>query len=114
MQIYEKGGSSLGGSPWEFRDRYIDNSPTFDLDRVETPVLLIHGTADEVVPVFLAEEIFMDLRRLGKTVTLAEYEGEGHRIAKRENIIDSWQRILKWYEKYLDNRITSLVIEDKQ
>src|SRR6266536_4930004 len=42
----EEGRGSMGGSPWQYRDRYIENSPVFFLDRVQTPLLIIQGTAD--------------------------------------------------------------------
>jgi len=55
-----------GGSPWEFRDRYIENSPLFYIDRAQTPLLIIHGDLDTAVPYEQAEEVFVALRRLGK------------------------------------------------
>ncbi|HKZ77206.1 MAG TPA: prolyl oligopeptidase family serine peptidase [Pyrinomonadaceae bacterium] len=97
----EKQAGKIGGTPWEYRERYIENSPVFYLDRVTTPVLLIHGTADDGVRVAQAEEIFVGLRRLGKIVTIAEYDGEGHRLSRRPNIKDAWDRIMSWFEKYL-------------
>jgi len=99
---YETGYVGLGGTPWSAREKYIENSPIFYLDRVETPVLLTHGVDDDGVPISQAEEIFVGLRRLGKTVTLVEYEGEGHGIEKRGATLDRWDRVLKWLEKYLE------------
>ena len=103
---YETGYLGLGGTPWSAREKYIENSPTLYLDRVETPVLLTHGTADDAVPASQAEEIFVGLRRLGKTVTLVEYEGEGHALLRRENIVDWWDRILRFLEKYIGQKST--------
>jgi ELWxxDGT repeat protein len=90
----------LGGSPWEFRDRYIDNSPTFHLDRITTPLLLFHGQLDSV-PVHLANHVFVGMRRLGKTVEYVKYMNEGHTFRNRVNETDYLQRVIKWYEKYL-------------
>ena len=74
----EKGPGKIGGSLWEFRDRYIENSPIFFLDKVETPLLLVVGALDGVPALPQAGEIFSGLRRLGKKAVLARYEGEGH------------------------------------
>ena len=68
----------MGGTPWEFRDRYIENSPIFFLDRIDTPLLIAHGGEDRTVSPFLGDELFVALRRLGKEVEYAKYEGEGH------------------------------------
>src|SRR5260370_902615 len=73
----ETGQGRMVGTPWQFRDRYIENSPIFYLDRVQTPVLIVHGELD-AVPYQQAEEVFVGLRRLGKEVVYAKYGGEGH------------------------------------
>src|SRR5712692_9678839 len=41
--VIEAGQGLMGGTPWQFRDRYIENSPSFYLDRVETPLMIVHG-----------------------------------------------------------------------
>src|SRR5208282_721110 len=51
----EKGQGLMDGTPWDFRDRYLENSPFFYLDRVETPLLILHGSNDTTVPGFLAD-----------------------------------------------------------
>src|SRR5262249_39562937 len=75
---FEGDWGRMGGTPWQFRDRYIENSPIFYLDRVQTPVLIVHGAEDPTVAPFLADEVFVGLRRLGKEVVYAKYQGEGH------------------------------------
>lgn len=99
----ESGQGRMGGTPWEFRDRYIDNSPLFRLDRVDTPVLIVHGTEDDAVPAFLADQVFTGLRRLGKTVTYLRYQGEDHWEGgwRYENQIDVLNRVLAWFDRHL-------------
>ena len=85
------------------RNRYIENSPYFFLDRVTTPLLLLHGAEDVNTPSHLAEETFVALRRLGRKVTFARYEDEDHwwgawRLA---NQIDYWQRVIGWFDEHL-------------
>ena len=97
------GESKLGGTPWQYRDRYIENSPVFYLDRIQTPLLLLHGELDNAVPSFLADEIFVGLRRLGKWVMYAKYEGESHAPADwgYANQVDYWNRIITMFDTFL-------------
>ncbi|MGH3995476.1 MAG: alpha/beta hydrolase family protein, partial [Pseudonocardiaceae bacterium] len=99
----ESGQGRMGGSPWEYRERYLENSPFYHLDRVETPVLIVHGAADDAVPSFLADEVFVGLRRLGKPVTYAKYAGEGHWEGEWSyaNQVDYLTRVFAWFDRYL-------------
>jgi dipeptidyl aminopeptidase/acylaminoacyl peptidase len=99
----ETGQGRMGGSPWEQRDRYLANSPILYLDRVETPLLIIQGALDRTVPPAQAEEVFVGLRRLGKPVAYARYEGEGHWQGTwgHANVVDYWTRLIGWFDRYL-------------
>lgn len=91
-----------GGSLWEKRDAYIENSPLFAFDQVEAPVLVICGTQD--VPGSVnARETFLGLRRLGKRVEMREYQREGHITANwsAENIRDYYKSVFNWFNQYL-------------
>ena len=99
----ETGQGKMGGTPWQFRDRYIENSPIFYLDRVQTPVLIIQGGLDSTVPHQQAEEVFVGLRRLGKEVTYANYAGEDHWEGTwgLANATDYWNRVTAWFDQHL-------------
>jgi dipeptidyl aminopeptidase/acylaminoacyl peptidase len=99
----ETGQGAIGGTPWEFRERYIENSPFFYLDRVETPLLLIHGSEDSASSPFTADQVFTGLRRLGKPVEYAKYLGEEHTESGwgYANQIDYLTRVINWFDKYL-------------
>lgn len=103
ITIMEKGQGLMGGTPWEFRERYIANSPFFFLDRVQTPLLILHGTGDDTVGSADADEVFVGLRRLGKKVVYARYEGEGHTPTtwRRPNLMDYLNRLLAWFDEHL-------------
>jgi dipeptidyl aminopeptidase/acylaminoacyl peptidase len=110
----DAGGASLGvgileegngkfrmpGTPWNYRDLYLENSPILYLDRVETPLLIIHGTQDTNVAPFLSDEVFVGLRRLKKQVTYVKYVGEVHGIHAFENQVDSFKRMIQWFDTY--------------
>jgi dipeptidyl aminopeptidase/acylaminoacyl peptidase len=103
----EHGQGRMGSHPWEQRQRYLENSPFFYLDRVNAPVLLLHGASDRTVLRQRAEETFVGLRRLGKEVTLVFYEGEEHHPGSWsvENATDYWERIFDWLARYLAPRV---------
>lgn len=97
----ETGQGKLGAPPWAAVEKYVQNSPIFQLDRVTTPVLIIHGDRDGAY--WQAWELFSGLRRLGKVAELVVYHDEDHWQGewRRANIIDRWQRVLAWFDKYL-------------
>jgi dipeptidyl aminopeptidase/acylaminoacyl peptidase len=101
--ITEKGQGLIGGTPWEFRDRYIENSPIFFLDRVDTPLLIVNGGEDAAVAPFLGDEVFVGLRRLGKEVEYAKYAGEGHSPVywSYANQLDVCARVISWLDEHL-------------
>lgn len=103
ISLLEQGQGLMEGTPWQFRDSYIENSPFFYLDRVETPLLLVEGEKDATVAPFLTDEIFVALRRLGNQVEYVKYKGEGHSPLywSFENQIDLWARIISWFDQHL-------------
>jgi dipeptidyl aminopeptidase/acylaminoacyl peptidase len=103
MAWAEQGQGRMGGTLWDVRFRYIENSPVFYFDRVTAPILLIHGDSDRNVPSFLADQVFSSLRRLGKTVEYARYRGEGHWEAEwsLSNQVDYLERLTRWLDYHL-------------
>jgi dipeptidyl aminopeptidase/acylaminoacyl peptidase len=101
MTWAETGQGRMGGNPWDQRQRYIENSPVTYLDRVTTPLLLING-GDDIAPT-LADEVFSDMRRLGKRVEYARYAGEDHWEGtwSLPNQKDYLTRFVGWFERYL-------------
>ncbi|HEX2715766.1 MAG TPA: alpha/beta fold hydrolase, partial [Candidatus Acidoferrales bacterium] len=103
QSVLEHGQGLMGGTPWQYRERYIENSPFFYLDRVETPLLIVHGSEDQAVSSFLGDEIYSGLRRLGKEVVYAKYEGENHGPSgwSYANQVDFCNRVIAWFEEHL-------------
>jgi dipeptidyl aminopeptidase/acylaminoacyl peptidase len=103
VSIMETGQGLMGGTPWQFRDRYIENSPIFYLDRIETPLLIVHGAEDQAVASSRSDEVFVGMRRLGKEAEYAKYEGEDHAPLdwSYSNKLDYCARLIAWFDKYL-------------
>lgn len=101
--ILEQGPGLIGGTPWEYRDRYIENSPILHLDRIQTPLLIAHGGGDTNVAPFLADEVFVGMRRLGKEVVYAKYAGEGHSPLywSYPSQLDFCTRVISWFDAHL-------------
>jgi dipeptidyl aminopeptidase/acylaminoacyl peptidase len=99
----ESGQGAMGGTPWQYRDRYIDNSPIFLFDRITTPVMIMAGTEDTATPAFLSDEIFVALQRLGKEAVYLKYKGgeHGEGSLDAEMAIDYFNRQMAWFDKYL-------------
>jgi dipeptidyl aminopeptidase/acylaminoacyl peptidase len=101
----EKSQDRIGGTLWEFPERYIEHSAIFRLDRVKTPLLTISGDQDPNVPANQSRELYYALRRLGKEVEWVRYVNGGHRPPNSvAESIDFEQRIVAWYDKYLKEK----------
>ena len=101
MFQYEKSQSRIGGTLWEYPLRYIDNSPLFQADKIETPVLMMHNDDDGAVPWYQGIEFFVALRRLGKPVWMLNYNGEPHGLQKYHNKRDFAIRMQQFFDHYL-------------
>jgi dienelactone hydrolase len=98
---YEKQQSRIGGSLWQYPERFLENSPILQADRVTTPVLMIHNDADDAVPWYQGIEYFLALRRLEKEAYLFNYNGEPHGLRKRANQKDYTLRLQQFFDHYL-------------
>jgi dipeptidyl aminopeptidase/acylaminoacyl peptidase len=98
---YEKTQSRIGATLWEGLPRYIENSPLFWADKVNTPVLMLHNDEDGAVPWYQGIEFFTALRRLGKPTWLVNYNGEPHGVRKYQNRKDWAERMQQFFDHYL-------------
>ncbi|MFO0798508.1 MAG: prolyl oligopeptidase family serine peptidase [Gemmataceae bacterium] len=101
---YEKGQSRIGETLWKAPMKYIENSPIFMADRVETPLLMIHNDQDDAVPWYQGVEYYLALRRLGKECYLLNYNGEKHNLTKKANARDFAVRMFQFFEHHLRGR----------
>jgi dipeptidyl aminopeptidase/acylaminoacyl peptidase len=98
---YEHTQSRIGGTPWEYPARYVENSPIFNLDKVNTPLLIMHNDADGHVPWYQGIELFVSLRRLGKPSWFLNYNDEPHWPLKLQNRKDFNIRLAQFFDHYL-------------
>ena len=98
------------GSLERDRELFKRISPIHHVDRIQAPLLVIHGANDPRVPVGEAEQIVERLKGLGRQVEYLRFEDEGHGIAKIPNRVraytvmaDFLQRTLLRSEQGLSN-----------
>lgn len=98
---YEQGQSRIGGTMWEYPLRYLENSPIFFADKVQTPLLMMNNDADGAVPWTQGVEFFTALWRLQKPCWLLVYNGEDHNLMQRKNRKDLSIRLGQFFDHYL-------------
>lgn len=98
---YEHTQSRIGETPWEAPLKYVENSPLFTMDKVTTPILIMHNDQDGHVPWYQGIEYFVSLKRLQKPVWMLNYTGEVHWPQKLKNKIDFQIRMMQFFDHYL-------------
>ena len=101
---YEHTQSRLAATPWSSPLRYLENSPLFTMDKVQTPILIMHNDADGHVPWYQGIEYFVAMKRLGKPCWLLNYTGEPHWPTRIANRVDFQRRMFQFFNHYLKNQ----------
>ena len=97
--------STANNYPWQpkAQEMILSQSPLFNADKVNTPILFLHGVDDTNVPVGESIQMFTALKLLGKETAFVAVKGQNHHIldyAKRQK----WQKtIFAWFAKYLQD-----------
>ena len=92
---------TLVGPYPERADLYRERSPIHFTDRLSTPMLVLQGADDRIVPPSQAELMVGALRERGIAHAYLLYEGEGHGFRRAENIIGSLEAELSFYAQVL-------------
>jgi len=98
---YEKTQSRIGGTLWDAHQKFIENSPLFFVDKINTPLLMMHNDEDGAVPWYQGIEMFSAMRRLGKPVWMLNYNGEAHGLRQEVNQRDWAIRMQQFFDHYL-------------
>lgn len=91
----------IGASPLEQPEWYRQRSAITFASRVTTPTLIVHGQEDQAVPVNQAYALYRALRERSVPTELVIYPREGHGIRERDHRRDYYERLLRWFEKYV-------------
>jgi len=98
---YEHSQSRIGGSLWEYPMRFLENSPLFHADKIQTPLLLINNDEDDAVPWYQGIEFYLALRRLNKEAYMFSYNGEKRGLRRRINQKDYTRRMQEFFDHFL-------------
>jgi len=98
----EKSQDRIGGTLWEYPERYLAHSAVLQADRIKTPLLCITGDLDPNVEALQSQEIYYALRRLGKKCVWLRYSYGPHGGPNSpEERADMYKRMIEWYDTYL-------------
>jgi len=89
------------GAAWTRPLQFIENSPLFWVERVNTPYLTIHNDEDDAVPWYQGIEFISALRRLGKEAYMFNYNTEKHGLRERENQKHWTIHLCEFFDHYL-------------
>ncbi|MCJ7645077.1 MAG: prolyl oligopeptidase family serine peptidase, partial [Candidatus Aminicenantes bacterium] len=91
---------------WEAPDAYIHVSPFMHADKINEPILLIHGEADNNSGTFpiQSERLFAALKGFGATARLVMLPHESHGYAARESILHVLAEMFEWFDVHVKDR----------
>jgi len=89
------------GSPEENPELFYKNAPIHFVEKIKTPLLILHGTADFNVPFYGSVRLIDELVKHGKNFELMIYPGEDHYFIWNRTWEDALPRVEKFFDKYL-------------
>ncbi len=88
-------------TPWNHTKLYEEESPLFNVTKIQTPFMILQGTADNAVDWDQGLEFYNAARRNGKKVIFLSYPGEPHHLSRKPNQIDFQIRMKQFFDHYL-------------
>jgi dipeptidyl aminopeptidase/acylaminoacyl peptidase len=95
--------ASPNSYPWNNTKLYTEHAPLFNAHKVNTPILFMHGTVDDNVPMGESIQMFNALKILGKETAFIMVDGENHYIADHHKRIRWHDSIMAWFQKWLQD-----------
>ncbi len=93
--------SAANSYPWNNKELFNDHAPLALADRVHTPILFMHGSADTNVPINESIQMFTALKILGRECAFVTVEGQNHHILDYNKRIRWQNTIYAWFQKWL-------------
>ncbi len=91
---------------WEAPETYLRMSPFLSAHKINEPILLIHGAADNNTGTFpiQSERMYTAIRGNGGTVRFVLLPHESHGYAARESVEHALAEMVEWFDKHVKNR----------
>ena len=89
--------------PWTNKHLFVGQSPLYNADKIHTPLLFVHGTADNNVPVGESIQLYTALKLLGRPTAMVLVDGQDHHIIDYEKRLKWQNTIFAWFAKWLQD-----------
>lgn len=89
--------------PWTNKHLFVDQSPLYNADKIHTPLLFVHGTADNNVPVGESIQLYTALKLLDRPTAMVLVDGQDHHIIDYEKRLKWQNTIFAWFAKWLQD-----------
>lgn len=89
--------------PWTNKHLFVDQSPLYNADKIHTPLLFVHGTADNNVPVGESIQLYTALKLLARPTAMVLVDGQDHHIIDYEKRLKWQNTIFAWFAKWLQD-----------
>jgi dipeptidyl aminopeptidase/acylaminoacyl peptidase len=83
-------------------DKLWERSPLRYANKVQTPVMFIHGENDNDVPIAEAEQFYIALKDVGVETIMLRYPREGHGLRETKHVVDALDRSIAWYDRHFE------------
>lgn len=97
-------GASANSYPWNNKELYVEQSPLFNADKINTPILFTHGTVDTNVPIGESIQMYTALKILGKPAEFIQVKEENHGVAAFKKRIEWSYSMYAWFDKWLKDQ----------
>jgi dipeptidyl aminopeptidase/acylaminoacyl peptidase len=102
---HDFGPMQIGSKPHDDPEEYRRRSPITYLHKAKTPTLILHGEADDRVPISQGEQLFTTLKENGCEAEFLRYPGGSHvsvtRTGPPAHRLDYLERITDWFARHL-------------
>jgi acylaminoacyl-peptidase len=99
---------TMDAVPWKDLDRLMERSPITYVERMTTPLLILHGEKDLRCPISEGEQLFTALKLLGREVRMVRFEGQSHDLSRnghpRSRVI-RLRHIVSWFISHIRTEV---------
>jgi dipeptidyl aminopeptidase/acylaminoacyl peptidase len=99
---------SMQAVPWKDLNKLMEHSPITYVDKMTTPLLILHSDGDLRCPISEGEQLFTALKLLGREVKMVRFEGQSHDLSRsghpRSRVI-RLRHIVDWFAGHIPVKI---------
>ena len=100
VELLKQVRTIIPGTPEQTPEEYYVRSAINFVNDINSPILLVQGAKDPLVPLDQATRMYDALKAAGKTAELKVYPNEAHCVNDPAGRAEVWQMTLDWFRKY--------------